>query len=46
MGQFGTHLSRGAIYYIAYRWNGREYRESTRSDGAPRGRTPAGEPGR
>ena len=30
-GQFGTHLSRGAIYYIAYRWNGREYRESTRS---------------
>ena len=30
-GQFGTHLSRGAISYIAYRWNGREYRESTRS---------------
>ena len=30
-GQFGTHLSRGAIYDIASRWNGREYRESTRS---------------
>ena len=30
-GQFGTHLSRGAIYHIASRWNGREYRESTRS---------------
>ena len=30
-GQFGAHLSRGAISYIASRWNGREYRESTRS---------------
>ena len=27
----GRIYRRGAIYYIAYRWDGREYRESARS---------------
>ena len=27
----GRIYRRGRIYYIAYRWDGREYRESTRS---------------
>ena len=42
----GRIYQRGAIYYIAYRWDGREYRESTRSTDVgvaeQRGRSHAG----